>query len=107
MGAKTFYKSGSAHACAFEAFELVEGQVGNINVEDDAGWEGVFCVFLYDCMGDMSGGFPVRILIGAEGDGDAGYAENHGFAGGGYCARVEDADAGVGTEIYAADDEVG
>jgi len=49
----------------------------------------------------------VRVLVGAEGEGNAGDAENDGLASGGDGAGVEDADAGVGAEVDAADDKVG
>ena len=86
---------------------MAEGQVGNVDVEDDTGWEGLFVIFLYNLLGNVSGGFPVGILIGAERYGDTGNAKNNGFAGGRYGAGIKYAYTRIRAQIDAAYDKIG
>ncbi len=65
------------------------------------------CDFGDNLFGHFGCGFPVRILIGAKGDGNAGDTEYDRLAGGRNGAGVEHADARVGAEVDSADDEVG
>ena len=86
---------------------MAEGQVGNVDVEDDTGWEGVFVIFLYDLLGNVGGGFPVGVLVCAERNSNAGNTENNGFAGSRYGAGGENTYTRVRPKIDTADDEVG
>ena len=56
---------------------------------------------------DARGGGPVGFGEGVEREGNGGDAHDGAFRGGGYGAGVEDADAGVGAEVDAAQDQVG
>ena len=102
-----FDEARAAHAGGLHTLELGMRNVGNVDVEQGAVGERVFEDFVDDFSGDFFSGIPVRILVGAEGEGDAGDSENDGLAGSGDGAGVEDTDTSVGAEVDAADDEVG
>lgn len=107
VGGELFNKAGAAHPRGLHALELIQRDVRYVDVEQRTVGQGFLGDLLHYFFGHMRGGFPDRFPVGAEREGDGGDADDHGLAGGGYGAGIEHADAGVGAEVDAADDEVG
>ena len=104
-----FNKAGGAHAGDPQAGELVIGTVGNIDVPEDArGNLQAAGDDLFDQLATNAGcSVPAGVGEGVEGKRDRGNAHDRAFGGGRDGTGIEHADAGIGAEIDAAEDEVG
>jgi len=103
---KFFDKARAAHPSHFNSFELFIRQIGHVDVQQHAGRRRIRNDFFRQLRDHSFGHFPLRIDVGAKRKGNAGNSEDDALGRGRNRAGVNDANAGVGTQINATQNEI-
>ena len=102
-----FHEPRLAHACHGIALDAIHGDVGHIDIQERVGRQALVLDDTDEVSGDACRGVPDRLGEGVERNRHAGNAEDGTFGCSGDRPRVDDADAGIGSEVDSADHEVG